>query len=460
MTIVSAFPLPTAAGDIYSTHPEYEDARESYELLDDVMAGSFRIKSKTDKYLPVPNPTENSVDSLRYQQYLKRAIFTSFTKRMARTLVGLGYLREPKIKLPDKLKFMEDDVDGTGLSLIQLSKAMALEVMVFGRAGILTDFPNVSSANRRNLGDRLRPYLKLYRAAEIPNWNVLGYRLQFVTLRKQEEVLNGYSVTYQPRWRILEMSGGNRADFSYGGRYMSKSFSLSDSSGARTFTPLDYKGKPFERILFQICGAANNTWNVDPAPMLDVATLNIGHFINSADAEEISYKAGQPFYVFSGLDERQVKSNAGAKVEVGSGSGVTLGQGGDAKILQASENSAPRTLMLDKVLDMEKMSVELAVGSRSSSSPSKPQTATEVATEGLIRNSVLISALQNVSLSITKALKDACLFVGADSDGVEFEIDTSVELGDEQVVNAMANASGSKGSVQQRGQVQQPSKGK
>ena len=309
---------PAAAyqGVIYSSHPQYEVFREEYELLDDVMAGSARIKAKNDVYLPVPNHTEYNVDSTRYQQYKKRAIFTNITGRMASTLVGLGYLREPKVTLPPKLKMMEEDADGTGLSLLQFSKEVALEVITYGRAGILVDFPSVTDARRRRaLGDRLRPYLKLYKAQEIVNWNFTGCRLQFVVLKRQTELLNGYTVTMQPQWRLLEMSGGNREDFSYGGRYMSRTFKVESIANPSGVTPLDSNGRPFERILFHFCGARNNGGRLWGPPLFPVADLNIGLYRNSADAEELAFLSGQPTPVFWGLDSKAVRDFANGTLE-------------------------------------------------------------------------------------------------------------------------------------------------
>ena len=428
-------------GILFTTHPQYEQHRNEYELLDDVMAGSAVIKSRNDVYLPVPNHEEYTVTSVRYQQYKQRAIFANITRRMSRTLVGLGYLREPKLTLPPKLKMMEEDVDGEGLSIIQFSKALALEVLIYGRAGILVDYPTITDARRRRaLGDRLRPYLKLYKAKEIVNWGKTGGRIQFVVLKRDTEVMTGFNIALEPRWRILQMVGGNHDDFAYGGKYTSRIYSLANGkTSAPVVTPLDYNGNRFERILFHICGAEDNTWDVDGAPMYSVGDLNIGHYRNSADAEEIAFLGGQPTPVISGMDSRQVAANAGQRIELGSRKGLTLGRYGGAVLLQANPNNAPRLLMLDKEITMERLGVQLAVGTKTTGGD-KPQTATEVATESLIRNAVLISALQNTSLALTNALKDACLFVGADPDNVNFEVDTSVELPQETVGGAISDS--------------------
>lgn len=431
-------PASAYQGVVYSSHPQYEAFREDYELLDDVMAGSSRIKSKNDVYLPVPNSVEYNVDSVRYQQYKKRAIFINITGRMASTLVGLGYLREPKITLPSKLKMLEEDADGTGLSLLQFSKEVALEVITYGRAGILVDFPSVTDARRRRaLGDRLRPYLKLYHAQEIVNWNYAGCRLQFVVLKRQAEVLNSYAVTLQPQWRLLEMSGGNRDDFSYGGKYVTRTFRVESMNEPTGVTPLDANGNPFDRILFHFCGSRTNSGRLSSPPLAPVADLNVGLYRNSADGEELAFLSGQPTPVFWGADSKTIKELADKKIELGSRKGVIMGPGGGAVLLQANPNSLVQELARDKIITMQQLGVELAIGtgpgSRGSGRSgggggSHPQTATQVATEGLIRNSVLLSSLQNVSMAITKALKDACLFVGADPESVKFEIDTSIDL--------------------------------
>ena len=401
-----------------ATHPEYQEMEYDYELLDDVMQGEYRIKQKGTKYLPMPNPTDRSADNLaRYEQYKARAIFSNITRRIARSMIGLGFLREPEVRLPPELAMMEKDATGTGLSLVQLAKELGLFVLVMGRGGIHVDYPS------RRLGidpSRYRPYLVFYKAKEIVNWLIRGYRLQFVTLKREIEIVDGYNVTLTPRWRILEMVGGNNDNISAGGRYVNRLYH-GTSPNPENVVPVDFNRRPFDHILFHICGAFSNSWSVDDAPMYPVATNNLGLFRNSADAEEIAYIGGQPQIFVSGLDNRVVQDSSNKDVYVGSRRGMLLGPNGRATMLQANPNSAPRELGLDKIELIQQLSMQLAVGG------TNIQTATEIVTESLIRNSVLTSALQNVSTTITDALRDACAFVGANPDSVEFKIDTSID---------------------------------
>ena len=422
--------------DFTTCHPSYQAVREQYDILEDVMAGEQAVKTKRTKYLPMPNPTDQSAANLvRYEQYLTRAIFPNITRRMARTLVGLGFLREPKVELPPKLMALEDDCDGSGLSLVQFAKKMALETIVYGRCAVLIDYPSRRLAMSKMFdSSRVRPYFDFYKASEITNWYEQGYRLQFVTLTREVELLQSYVVRYEPCWRLLEMRGGNRADFSSGGRFVSRINTQSD--GQSTVIPVDAMGNPFDHITLQICGAFTNSWEIrdNDAPLYPVATLNLGLFRNIADAEEIAFVAGQPQIFVTGLDNTQVRQNDDQEVLVGARVGISLGPNGKAMMLQANANNAPRELALDKVEMMQQLGVQLAVGS------TNMMTATEVVTESLIRNSVLTSVLQNVGVALTNALKDACMYVGEDPESVMFEVDTSVELTEEQATQAVSES--------------------
>jgi len=422
--------------DFTACHPSFQAVREQYQILEDVMAGEQAVKQKRTVYLPMPNPTDQSAGNLtRYDQYLTRAIFPNITRRMARTLVGLGFLREPKMELPKELEVLKDDCNGSGLSLIQLAKKMALETIVYGRCGVLVDYPSRRLAMSKMFDQmRVRPYLDFYKASEITNWYEQGYRLQFVTLTRAVELLQSYVVRYEPCWRLLEMKGGNREDFSSGGRYISRINIMTD--GQTTMMPVDAMGKPFDHITFHICGAFDNAWEIrdNDAPLYPVATLNLGLYRNIADAEEIAFIAGQPQIFVRGLDNTQVRETEDQDVLVGARVGIALGPNGNAQLLQASPNNAPRELALDKVEMMQQLGVQLAVGS------SNIMTATEVVTESLIRNSVLTSVLQNVGVSLTNALKDACMYVGANPESVMFEVDTSVELTEGQAQQAVSES--------------------
>ena len=425
------------ATDFQATHPQFQEKEEEYEMLTDVMAGEYRVKLRRTKYLPMPNASDRSAGNLtRYQQYLTRAVFSNITQRMARTLIGFGFLREPKIELPPQLSVLEDDASGTGLPLVQLAKELALNVIVYGRAGLLVDFPSRTIADP----NRLRPYVDLYYATEIINWLVRGRRLQFVTLRRPIPSVEGYNVSETNSWRILEMVGGNRRDFSAGGNYVSKLYN-GDSERSTNVVPVDFSRNTFDHITFHICGAFDNSWNIDGAPLAPVASLNLAHYRNSADAEEIAFISGQPQTFIVGLENEVVREQKDKDLVIGSRSGIALGPEGNAIMLQANPNTAARQLMLDKEELMQKLGVQLVA------STSTVQTATEVVTGTLISNSVLTTALQNVSLCITKALKDACLYVGANPDDASFEIDTSVELNEEMAANAVSQSVGRGGNV-------------
>ena len=441
--------------DVYDAqHPDYVELCSSYTVIDDAMRGEQHVKSLETKYLPQPRPSDKtSANELRYKQYKQRATFSNYTHRMVRTLIGIGFLRKPVYSLPPELQGgFEQDVTGSGLPIIQFAKELAMQVMLFGAAGVLVDHPprNKEQMTRLEAANlRFRPYLDIYRALEITNWLVQGYRLKFVILRRPQELVSGYSVWTDQRWRILEMVGTlNSTNYAHGGRYAIKEYGAGTKS--RSVFPTDYNGEYFDHILFHRCGADNNDWSSDYPPMYNIATNNFDDYVQSAEAAEISYIAGQPQYFFSGLDNQEAKDKQGSNVIVGARQGVFLGPDGKAFMLQPNPNILPLQLKEEAQKTMEKLGVQLAVGT---ATMSKATTATEVVTESLMRNSVLTSVLENVTLTVTAALKDACLFVGADPEKVKFEIDTSVEMSVDETVNAVSSAvrgQDSRGLQQQR----------
>ena len=432
-------PTEVTAPDVnyQAEHPDFVALRPEYQLLEDVMAGESRIKSCGSLYLPHPsaNDTEGG-GAARYESYLQRAIFSNITRRMARALVGMGFLRDPVIELPPELEALMDDINGSGLPIDQFAKELALQVLVYGRAGVLTDYPRIPSGARITMEQgrsRVRPYLDLYRANEIVNWMVSGYRLQFVMLRRKIDVVNeSLSVWKEDRWRLLQMSGGTitSGGFAMGGQYAARLYGFSidnDKQIDTTVVPTGADGAPFDHITFSVCGAFSNDWSLDEPPLYPVGTNNVGHYRDSADAAEISFIAGQPQVFIADLDNAQVQQSKDKTIYVGARTGMILGPQGRAFMLQADPNPLPRQLMLDKESLMERLGVQLAIGS-STGGASASQTATQVVQEGLVRNSALTSTLRNVSLTMTSALRDACLYVGANPDAVKFEINTSVDV--------------------------------
>ena len=416
-----------------STHPEYDKWLPAYIQINDCIEGELTIKGKGEAYLPRPNPIDTSeTNYMKYGRYLERGTFIGYLNRVASSLSGLAFVHEPEINIPPGLEasgFVED-VDGQGTNLIQLAKELTFQTLCFGRCGIWVDYtetdPSLELTVEQMAELNPRPYFVFAGAQDITQWYLADREVRLVILKHVIEELDEYSVQQINRYRILQLGEGgyNVVIYNDYGRDV-----ISSS------VPTNFQGMPWRHIPFTLIGAQNNTFKVDTPPMLPVSSLNIGHYRNSCDAEWSSFNSGQSQYYITGVDNADIEAMKKASETIfrGASNVWMLGTDASAGVLQSTPNMMPKELMENKVQEIERLSVQLA-------STGTIRTASEVLTESLVRNSVLVNSIENVSQGVEKALRDACEFTGDNPDSVVFRLVTDLQEISEQAQDVVREA--------------------
>lgn len=342
-------------------HSEYEENLSIWDQVDDCIAGEKAVKEKTVDYLPMPNPTDASPENrAAYSAYLKRALFTNFTGDTLDSRVGMVYSKPPKIELPPELEYLLTNADGNGLDLTQHSSGAVCNVSAKGRYGLFVDYPSqdapVTLAQKRDMG--INPYIVSYTPQNIINWRVkkIGAvnKICLVVLREQQENLTGlYETNYLDMYRVLWLDD----DGYYNQATMNV---ISGSKGSEianevTFMPRDANGSLFTEIPFTFVGSQNNDYQVDPAPLYRISSVNLSHYRNSADVEDSSYSLRPTIVVKTNMDDKQFKEMNPCGVRIGSKSLILLDAEGSAEILETKENQLAIKLMQEKVDAIEKL---------------------------------------------------------------------------------------------------------
>ena len=161
---------------VSNKHPSYEMYRPAWTKTRDAVRGSVAVKDKRHTYLPVPDAESNDdssgAQSVRYRQYIKRALFTNFTGRTKNALVGAAFRKEPKIDLPQGLEYLMDDASGDGLGIEQLSKDELSNLLDTGRSFFLVDYPQADGDLSVEDVARLQRQASIipYTAEQVINW--------------------------------------------------------------------------------------------------------------------------------------------------------------------------------------------------------------------------------------------------------------------------------------------------
>lgn len=405
-----------------SQHPDYTKNLKKWELLKDVLEGELAVKFRKQKYLPLEN-TERDVKryNARYDVYIQRAKFYNATARTLAGFVGQVFNKQPAQEFPEDLMYLKEDPTGTGANLEQLAKGVTGDVVSFGRCGIWIDFPKFdrpySLAEVKS--GIARPTLKRYNAIDILNWKTIkrGAKtlLSLVVLREQvlvDSSDNEFISTYDYQYRVLRL----RND-----KYTVQVYKSWESVDQPEITPLDHNGKAFDEIPFVFIGIKENDSTVDDAPMYDMASLNISHYVNSADYEEACFMVGQPTLWYSGIDEGFRDAFLKEGVRIGSRGGLPLPPGGAAGLLQTQSNS-----MVKEAMD-QKESQMIALGARIIRESSVAKTATEVTSDKVTEVSTLAAAARNTSAGLRKAFEFAQKFAGTRAE-IKFELATDFDM--------------------------------
>lgn len=412
-------------------HKDYESNVPLWETTRDCVKGANTVKSRRTKYLPMPNPGDRSRQNLdRYNDYLKRANFVNYTAATLDGMLGMVFRKPMQIDLQPSIEYIEENVNGAGLTLEQSIRSIISNVLMTGRHGLLVDYPpapeGLSAAEVREL--ELRANIMAYKAEDVINWreDSIGgkRRLTLVTLKEAHEKVSedGFETSYEKWHRVLRLVDGI---------YIQQLYDENDELVEEVY-PRDAVGSLWNEIPFVFVGATNNDPDVDRSPLYDIADLNISHYRNSADFEDASFMVGQPTPIISGLDQSWVDSVLKEGVTLGSRRAVLLPEGGRGDLLQASENSMPERGMQEKEKQM------IRIGARLIMDNAGVETAEAARIRFAGQNSKLAAVLGNVESALIKCLDWCMQFMGGEGENViELNSDFYDAKIDPQLVMAM-----------------------
>jgi len=419
-----------------STNPQYDKSITKWKLVRDCDEGASAIKSRAKgaegalgglagtAYLPPPNATDGSTNNkLRYRAYVERANFVNFTGHTKEGMLGMVFRKPCTIDLDASIDYMIANANGDGLSADQMVKDAAGEALMVGRYGLLVDYPEaprgLTDAQVRN--QNLRANILPYPAESIINWRTTTIggikKLSLVVLQEPTLKLSDDGFEYEECMyhRVLRLEDGVYVQNLYDddNELVYHSYGEADDGESiidPNIYPRKFDGSLWDEIPFAFIGSINNDETVDKAPLYDIAEINISHYRNSADYEESSFLVGQPTPALAGLTQSWVDQNMSGGISFGSRSAILLPEGGNATLLQASENQMPLKGMEMKEVQMVKIGTRII----------QDQSGTETAEAAKIRfsgqNSKLGSIISNVESAFTRCFLWAMEFMGGTSE--------------------------------------------
>jgi len=428
--------------DLSLCNSQYEQNKQNWRLIRDLIKGESALKQHdlenlntqsarinnlnnfklNELYLPIPDATNCSAENLfRYAQYVQRASLFNATKRSEQGMTGMVFSRPIEAVLPASVQYLLNDADGSEVGLEQQAQEVLNDILETGREGLLVDFPARSADNPVTIQDAeklgVRSTIVMYKAETILDWDSIkvnaASKLSFVklaeTVTKRDES-NIFAMVKTKQIRVLLLNSE--------GNYEQRIYSDSEDE-YETRNPVDANGLPFKYIPFFFIGSVNNRPNVDPAPLIEIAEVNLAHYRNSADFEESTFIVGQPMLVIAGLTDAWAEKYFADGIGAGARGAVLVPEGGSANFIQVQPNSMPADGMAIK----SKQMVEL--GARLITDGGTAQTAEAARIKHSADASVLKVIVRNMIQAYIDAIAAVLQFQSGTEEEIVFSINTN-----------------------------------
>jgi len=402
---------------VSTKHPDYELYRPVWDKTRDAVRGSVQIKDKKHVYLPVPDPEtldeRLGENTLRYRQYIRRAVFANYTGRTKNALVGAAFRKAPTYELPEGIEYLIDDATGDGLGIEQLAKDELSNLLETGRTLLLVDFPQAEAGMSAEDIQRLaiRASIIPYACEQVVNWRtdtVGGRKLvtMIVLAENYKTSEDEFGHDSEVQYRVLRL----RED-GYTQQLYREEMPFTDE-----IYPRKADGSTWDVIPAIFVGSKNNDSTIDDAPLADIADVNIAHYRNSADYEESCFITGQPtLFITHSLNMEEFMDYNPEGIKLGARAGHVLGETGSATLLQPNANN----LVLEAMRAKESQMV--AIGARIITDRGNNETAEGARIRFASENSVLGDIVGNLSSALEQALIWCGEFMGS-GDEVRFAI--------------------------------------
>lgn len=260
--------------------PEYLEYRPDYKLIRDCFKGSRAIKNEHILYLPkLKAQTDED-----YHSYLYRALFFPITGKTCTSLVGMATVKPPTVTYPESMDMYFHDVDAN-YQFTEFYVTAFTEIILMGRYGVLIDAPMTDAPN---------PKLVSYIAENIVRWETDEHGLlQSLMLREYYTAPTDkkFETKVECRYRHCYLSNG-----------VYTVEVLNEDLEVKSTTQPSFFGRTIDFIPFVCFGSSGVHISPDKPPMLDISTINISHYLSSADLEWGRHLTGLPTPVVSGVD--------------------------------------------------------------------------------------------------------------------------------------------------------------
>ena len=274
---------------VSTTHPDYSLRLKEWTRVRDCMKGEDVIKSKGVTYLPRPSGMSGTY-ATAYDAYSERAHFPLIAPYALQGALGVIITKLPEFKVPKSLEYILKTSTKDGRSLQQLFMDIIIEIFQTGRVPIAID-----------IIDELNEFRFVqYKAEDLSNWkSSTGGAVKSIMLAVikggELDVSDVFSHSMRDTYRVLHLSDG--VDGITKLPKIIYRVAVFGEGGAQGFvedlTPT-FMGKTIDEIPLFIAGSINNSFNIQPIPLISVANCSIQIYRKEADLANSEFLSCNP----------------------------------------------------------------------------------------------------------------------------------------------------------------------
>jgi hypothetical protein len=268
-----------------TTHPDFNKFYPIWERVKDCLDGEDQIKSQEEKYLPRPGGMSGEyADS--YDAYLERAHFPLITSYALSGALGVIITKMPEFNVPKKLEYILDSATKDGRSIQQLFLDMVIEVFSTGKVPLVVDV----------IPDKSEFRFVQYTAFDFINWKTSQYDstqdLILGVFREEANISEDlFTHNTETLYRVFYINENDQ----YESRVFTDDLEKVDLASIPTFM-----GKYIDTLPIFMGGSLNNSFNVQPVPLIPVANCSIKIYRKEADLANSEFLSCNPTLVVVG----------------------------------------------------------------------------------------------------------------------------------------------------------------
>ena len=402
-------------GNVETKNANYQAYQSKWSKMRDVFAGDEQLEANSKRYIPMLNGQDES----QYKEVINRETFENYTKATGNGITGLIFAKAPQIEIGSKITLIQDNIDLSKSSIIDLAQTTVNEVTAVGRCGLLVDMQSyntqgmsVADVERLNL----RPYVKLYTTENIINWDYKlinnQNELSLLVLQEQyTEYKNEFEKEFKTRFRVYSLDENGYCKV----RLMNENDELLEPE----IYPM-MNGKNLGFIPFIPINAEDVSIEPVNPPLLDIGNINISHWYLSVERRNALHYVGFPSIYGTGIQQQK-----GTTINLGAGT-INIFDNPQAK-LEFLQLSADGMGSVEKALE-EKKAAMLALGARALAPESNSQISEntmQMKTAG--SRAMKIQLANTISRGIEKALTIMAMWLN-DTGNIVFKLNTDYNL--------------------------------